>query len=104
MQEWQIVLFVLLAILVALLVVITLKCPKRVKEWLLYAVIEAEKQMGTGTGIAKLHLVYDWFLARFPKISYFVAFETFSKWVDLALDKMKELLEEKQKLKEYVNE
>lgn len=65
----------------------------KVKEWLLYAVAEAEKEMGSGTGKLKLRWVYDWFVGRFPWMAKAVAFETFSGWVDDALEKMRHLLE-----------
>jgi hypothetical protein len=62
-------------------------------EWLLYAVTEAEKQLGGGTGELKLRIVYDWFIAKYPTVSKFVSFGVFSYWVDAALDKMRAMLE-----------
>lgn len=67
---------------------------QKVKEWLLYAVILAEKQFGSGTGVVKLRFVYDLFIQKFSCLAEIISFETFSKWVDEALDKMKELLKE----------
>lgn len=61
-------------------------------EWLLFAVTQAEKELGGGTGELKLRIVYDWFIAKYPVISKFVSFATFSFWVDVALEKMKEIL------------
>lgn len=51
-----------------------LKLPTRVqidkvKEWLLWAVTEAEKELGSGTGQLKLRQVYDLFVQRFPVIT-----------------------------------
>lgn len=37
----------------------------KVREWLLYAVTKAEKELGGGTGQIKLRYVYDMFVARF---------------------------------------
>lgn len=65
---------------------------KKIKEVLLYWVIEAESEFGSKTGLVKLRYVYDLFVARFPMVAKLVSFETFSSWVDEALDKMKELL------------
>ena len=76
----------------------------QVKQWLLYAVIEAEKKMGGGTGEIKLRYVYDKFLIIFPKISLFISFELFKTLVDEALSKAKELLQENEKLKNYVED
>lgn len=64
----------------------------KIKEWLLWAVTEAEINLGSGTGQLKLRYVYDLFIARFPLVARLVSFETFAKWVDEALDAMKEIL------------
>lgn len=74
----------------------------QVKEWLLYAVVEAEKQFGGGTGTVKLRSVYDLFVARFPWVAKVIPFTVFSGWVDEALDKMREWLEENQAIADYV--
>ena len=39
----------------------------KVREWLLYAVTKAEKELGGGTGQIKLRYVYDMFVTRFNK-------------------------------------
>lgn len=64
----------------------------KVKEWLLYAVLLAEQKYGDGTGEIKLRYVYDLFVQKFPWIAQIISFDTFSLWVDLALDRLKELL------------
>jgi hypothetical protein len=64
----------------------------KIKEWLLYAVMEAEAQFGRGTGKLKLHYVYDMFITRFPGFIDIISFEMFSKLVDEALDEMRNLL------------
>ena len=77
---------------------------KKVREWLLFAVTQAEKELGGGTGQLKLRYVYDMFVTRFPAVSKFITFETFSYMVDEALVKMRHLLETNQKIEEYVVE
>ena len=72
-----------------------------VKEWLLYAVTQAEKELGGGTGQLKLRYVYDLFISKFPWAS-FIKFETFSGWVDEALEEMKHLLSTNDKVAAYV--
>ena len=42
---------------------------QKLKEWLLWAVTEAEKQLGGGTGRIKLRYVYDMFVTRFPSLA-----------------------------------
>lgn len=64
----------------------------KVREWLLYAVTAAEKELGGGTGKLKLRQVYDLFVVRFPWLAPVVSFELFSELVDDALDEMREML------------
>ena len=73
------------------------------KEWLKIAVVLAEKDLGSGTGALKLRSVYNIAIDKFPWIVSIVAFETFSIWVDEALEWMKEQLETNKKIEEFVN-
>ena len=73
-----------------------------VKEWLLLAVVEAEKKLGGGTGQIKLRYVYDMFIEKFKFLALMITFEQFSVMVDRALDKMRLMLSSNEKLKDYV--
>ena len=55
------------------------------KEWLKWAVTQAEKELGSGTGQLKLRRVYDMAVEKFPWLLKLVPFEEFSMWVDEAL-------------------
>lgn len=72
------------------------------KEWLLYAVIEAEKQLGSKTGKIKLRQVYDDFIVTFPILSKIIPFNAFSGLVDMALVEMQMLLATNLQCKMYV--
>lgn len=74
----------------------------KIKEWLLYAVTEAEKELGGGTGQLKLRQVYDLFVQRFPAVAAVVSFDTFSLWVDEALEQMREMLTKNENVAAYV--
>lgn len=74
-----------------------------IKEWLLLAVIQAEKELGGGTGQVKLRFVYDMFIKRFKFFSKIITFEQFSLLVDEALDKMREMLTNNKNVANYVN-
>lgn len=76
---------------------------ENIKEWLKWAVVQAEKELGSGTGQLKLRLVYDWFVNTFPDIAKFITFETFSGWVDEALEWMRHQLESNDAVKCYVS-
>ena len=74
----------------------------KVKEWLLYAVTMAEKELGGGTGKLKLRMVYGMFIDKFPAIAQVISFETFSSWVDAALEEMKKMLADNEAVKLFV--
>ena len=74
----------------------------KVREWLLFAVTQAEKELGGGTGQIKLRYVYDMFVVKFPSLVKFISFETFSFMVDEALIKMRHLLQTNEKVEKYV--
>lgn len=74
----------------------------KMKEWLLYAVVIAEKELGEGTGSIKLRYVYDMFLSRFPKLAKIMTFLEFSMYVDVALDKMKIILDNNNRVRKLV--
>lgn len=65
---------------------------EQVRGWLLQAVILAEQKYGSGTGRMKLSAVYDAFCEALPWIAELLPFETFSQYVDDALDEVKGLL------------
>lgn len=75
---------------------------ERVKEWLLWAVTQAEVELGSGTGKLKLQQTYDLFIQRFPALAMAVSFDTFSLWVDEALEEMRKLLKENKTVRELV--
>lgn len=75
----------------------------KVKEWLLLAVVEAERAMGGGTGAIKLRMVYGLFLDKFPWLVKVISFEQFSKMVDEALETMRGMLQNNKAVKEYIS-
>lgn len=74
----------------------------KVKEWLLYAVAKAEKELGGGTGKLKLRYVYDMFIAKFPYLVQVISFESFSDLVDEVLDKFKDILSANKAVQMYI--
>lgn len=75
---------------------------EKVREWLLWAVTEAEKYLGGGTGKLKLRQVYDLFVVRFPWLAKVIPFGLFSEIVDDALEEMREMLKTNTDVKNYV--
>ena len=108
MTNWQWIAGVIIIIIAAIITLIKFEKKTRyeqihqVKEWLLYAVMEAEKELGSGTGALKLRFVYDMFITKFPLLVALIPFSTFSSFVDEALDKFKKLLATTPELQAYV--
>lgn len=75
---------------------------EKVRQWLIWAVIRAEAELGGGTGQLKLRKVYEMFIVAFPWLVKAISFKEFSDLVDEALDKMKEMLQNNEKVKEFV--
>lgn len=95
------------AILIGIFVLWFLKLGKEkqiqiIQEWLLLAVVKAEKELGNGTGQIKLRFVYDLFLDKFKFVSMFITFAQFSDLVDMALITMKEMISNNNQVKEYI--
>lgn len=89
--------FILLAVIIisavtAFVIIYKVFGIDKIKSWLLWAVTQAEKEFGGGTGKLKLAYVYDLFIAKFPKLQIIVPFSLFSALVDEALVLMKEML------------
>ncbi len=61
--------------------------------WLNGAVVAAETALGSNAGQAKLQLVYDAALTKFPMVMTFITFEQFSGYVDTALDLVKDKID-----------
>lgn len=108
-SNWYIIVIIAAVIaLAAYFFYVFIKAPRseqisKVQEWLLYAVAQAEKQLGGGTGQLKLRYVYDMFIGRFPFLANVISFAAFSLLVDKALDKLNTMLTSNKKVQEYVN-
>lgn len=102
---WVIALVVVLALVYK--IAVFMKSPSQnqlaqVKEWLLYAVAQAEKKLGSGTGQLKLRYVYDLFILRFGTLARIISFETFSTLVDEALYTFRDMLRDNEAVSKYV--
>ena len=75
---------------------------QKVKEWLVFACMEAEKELGGKTGQLKLRMVYDMFLEKFEWLAKVITFEQFSKMVDESLIRFKKMLESNVAVKNIV--
>lgn len=82
----------------------TEKQKAKVKEWLIWACIEAEKALQSGTGKLKLREVWNRFVSvpAFSIIARIISFDEFEKWVTEALETVKNMLISNPSLATYV--
>lgn len=73
-----------------------------IMEWLTYAVMRAEKELGSGTGQLKLRYVYDLFLNKFKFLAKIITFKQFSYLVDEALDVMRTMITNNKQIQDYI--
>jgi hypothetical protein len=109
-ENWMVVFGLAVAVIIAVLVVYrffglpTDKQVEKIKEWLIWACVEAEKALQSGTGQLKLRQVYDMFCAvpAFSWVAKVISFDVFSEWVSDALITVKEMLVNNEALSTYV--
>lgn len=107
-ENWVVVVSLLAVLITAMLAGVKfLGLPRgeqliKIKEWLLWAIVEAEKELGSGTGPVKLRFVWDLFISKFPLVSKFITFDLFKSLVDDALVQLKVILKDTPKLAELV--
>lgn len=106
-MNYYILFFVIILAIAAIYFFAFIKQPRdiqlqQLQQWLVYATAQAEKQLGSGQGQLKLRMVFDEFLQKFPHLAPYIAFDYFSELVDAALEKLRSMLEQNEKLQEYV--
>ena len=74
------------------------------KNWLVWAVSEAESVFGSNTGKLKLRYAYELAIARFPIIAKLIPFALFSKMVDDALDVMRDMIENNKNIADAITD
>ena len=76
----------------------------KVKEWLIWACVEAEKNLQSGTGQLKLREVWNMFCSvpAFEWVAKVISFDLFSSWVSVALSEVKQMIVKNDNLAEYI--
>ena len=82
----------------------TEKQKAKIKEWLIWACIKAEKELQSDKGKLKLREVYDMFCAvpAFKWLAIIISFKEFEEWLNDALVEAKKMLISNKALAEYV--
>lgn len=74
------------------------------KNWLVWAVSEAETMFGSKTGKLKLRYAYELAVERFPVVAKFIPFSVFSKMVDGALAVMRDMIENNKNIADAIGD
>lgn len=72
------------------------------KDWLVWAVIEAEHLLGSKTGQLKLRYVYDLAIKHFPVVAKLLPFSVFAILVEKALEVMNTMIRENKSIAEAI--
>lgn len=100
METWHVIIGVILAVLLIAGGIYV----KGFKNWLVWAVSEAEATFGSKTGKLKLRYAYELAIERFPVLAKFIPFSLFSKFVDGALAIMRDMIENNKSIAEAISD
>lgn len=74
------------------------------KNWLVWAVSEAESVFGSKTGKLKLRYAYELAIERFPILAKLIPFSLFGKFVDSALIIMRDMIENNKNIADAIGD
>jgi hypothetical protein len=74
------------------------------KNWLVWAVSEAESVFGSNTGKLKLRYAYNLAINQFPIIAKIIPFSLFSRLVDSALNVMRDMIENNKSIADAITD
>ena len=101
MNIWSIVILCGVAVILCLIYILTLRFSS-FKNWLVYAVSEAEKYLGAKTGILKIRYAYDSALKKFPVLSKIIPWSLFSWLIDKALIIMRDMISSNSNIADFI--
>ena len=97
------IIFIAVLIIALIAAVILAANVSAFRNWLVYAVTEAEAKFGGKTGKLKLRYVYDLAVEAFPVIAKTLPFSFFSWAVDAALLIMRGMIEDNKQIADIVS-
>lgn len=97
------VIYLIIAVLAVVLVIVASMRYKSFKNWLVYAVSEAEKYLGSGTGKLKIRYAYDLAIKQYPVIAKIIPWSLFSKLIDSALVVMRQMIDDNQMIANVIS-
>lgn len=99
---YKIIILIVIIVLSIIITILSLRFSS-FRNWLVFAVSEAEKALGGGTGKLKLRYAYNISIKYFPTLTKLLPFSIFSKFVDKALDTMRFMIDTNKAISNVIN-
>ena len=98
----QLIILIIIGVIAIIVTILSLRFAS-FRNWLVYAVSEAEKALGGGTGKLKLRYAYNIAIEYFPTLTKLLPFSVFSSLVDKALDTMRFMIDTNKAISDVIN-
>ena len=98
----QVIVFIVAVVIAIITIILALRFSS-FRNWLVFAVSEAEKALGGGTGKLKLRYAYNIAIKYFPTLTKMIPFSVFSTMVDGALETMRLMIDTNKAIPDVIN-
>ena len=98
----QLIILIIIGVIAIIVTILSLRFAS-FRNWLVYAVSEAEKALGGGTDKLKLRYVYNIAIKYFPTLTKMISFSVFSTMVDEALETMRLMIDTNKAISDVIN-
>lgn len=95
---------IILAVILAAVLIVGGIYVNGFKNWLVWAVSEAEKTFGSNTGKLKLRYAYNLAIQHFPHLAKLIPFPVFSWMVDKALEIMRDMIDNNKSIADAISD
>ena len=101
-MNFRIIFLIVAAVLAVVLTILSLRFSS-FRNWLVFAVSEAERALGGGTGKLKLRYAYNIAIKYFPTLTKMIPFSLFSVMVDNALETMRAMIDTNKAISDVIH-
>lgn len=101
-MDYKIIILIVVAVVAIVTTILALRFSS-FRNWLVFAVSEAEKALGGGTGKLKLRYAYNIAIKYFPTLTKMIPFSVFSAMVDKALETMRLMIDTNKAISDVIN-
>lgn len=101
-MNFRIIFLIVAAVFAVVLTILSLRFSS-FRNWLVFAVSEAERALGGGTGKLKLRYAYNIAIKYFPTLTKMIPFSLFSVMVDNALETMRAMIDTNKAISDVIH-